>query len=129
MNYELLKRYWPSLLMVAVVWFVSLFPLAQPPMTKDVPFFDKWEHMVLYASLCAVIWTDYRRHHRLSSWSWPRLLFWGGVAPALMGGVLELVQKYCTGGLRSGEWMDFFADACGAAILCLVGRLCVRPRA
>ena len=124
-----LKNYWPSLLLVATVWYLSLFPISQPPIVEDVPFFDKWEHMLMYAVLCAVIWADYWRLHRHGSWSWLRLTVWGWLAPVLMGGLLELLQRYCTGGLRSGEWMDFFADALGATMLCLVGRLLLRPKA
>ena len=116
-------------MMVVLVWCLSLFPVSQPPMMEDVPFFDKWEHMVMYAALCAVIWADYWRLHRRSTWSWRQLCVWGWLAPALMGGLLELLQAYCTGGRRSGEWMDFLADAFGATLLCLLGRLLLRPRA
>lgn len=46
-----------------------------------------------------------------------------------MGGVIEILQAYCTGGRRSGEWLDFAADALGSTIALLIGILLVRCRA
>ena len=45
------------------------------------------------------------------------------MVPALMGGLIELVQAYCTGGRRSGEWMDWAADSIGVAIGAVIGIL------
>ena len=43
----------------------------------------------------------------------------------LMGGVIELVQAYCTGGTRSGEWLDLAADSLGVLIGQPIGMLLV----
>lgn len=45
-----------------------------------------------------------------------QLLIYSLLLPSLMGGLLELVQAYCTGGTRSGDWIDFFADVLGCAL-------------
>ena len=45
------------------------------------------------------------------------------LAPILMSGVIELLQAYCTGGRRSGEWADFAANATGATLALLIGIL------
>ena len=37
-----------------------------------------------------------------------------------MGGLLELLQSYCTT-TRNGDWLDFLADGIGAIGICLVG--------
>ena len=46
-----------------------------------------------------------------------------------MGGLIEILQANCTGGMRSGEWMDFIADAVGATIALVIGILLVKYRA
>ena len=46
-----------------------------------------------------------------------------------MGGLIEILQSKCTNGNRSGEWLDFFADAMGSTIALLIGILLVRYRA
>ena len=44
-----------------------------------------------------------------------------------MGGVIELVQAYCTTN-RSGEWLDFLADSLGVGLGALIGLLFWRFR-
>jgi len=38
-----------------------------------------------------------------------------------MGGLVEIVQATCTGGRRSGDWLDFAADAIGVAAGLFIG--------
>ena len=49
--------------------------------------------------------------------------------PSLMGGLIEILQAYCTGGNRSGEWLDFLADTIGSAIAFVIGILVAKYRA
>lgn len=46
-----------------------------------------------------------------------------------MGGLIELLQAYCTGGRRSGEWLDLLADVVGAVLAMIIGMLWARWRA
>ena len=46
----------------------------------------------------------------------------------MMSGVIELLQAYCTGGRRSGEWLDFAANATGATLALVIGILAARCR-
>lgn len=46
-----------------------------------------------------------------------------------MGGLIELLQAYCTGGRRSGEWLDLLADVVGAVLATIIGMLWARWRA
>lgn len=55
------------------------------------------------------------------------LLAW--LAPIIMSGVIELLQAYCTGGRRSGEWLDFAANSIGATIGGAIGILLAKYRA
>ena len=110
-----MKRYPLSLLAFLVVVVLSVCPIGAPEFTRHVPLVDKWTHMVMYGFLAATFCFEYVRVHRPSV-ILLRLLSWGVVLPALIGGALELIQNYCTT-YRSGEWLDFVADSIGAAIV------------
>ena len=72
----------------------------------------------MYGGTCSVVWYEYiRSHERLDA---RRLFLLAWLAPVLMSGVLELVQAYCTTN-RSGEWLDFAANATGCTLGAAVG--------
>jgi VanZ family protein len=74
----------------------------------------------MYGGTCSVIWLEYLRHHRQLNWK--RLMQWAWLAPVLMGGLIEIVQGTCTE-TRSGEFLDFIADAIGCTLAIGVGLL------
>ena len=108
-----LKKYPLSLLCILVVWVLSLMPVPETPL-KEIRYIDKWTHLVMYGGTCAVIWAEYLRSHKKPDKKKLVLLAW--LAPALMGGLLEVLQATCTGGCRSGDWVDFVANALGATL-------------
>ena len=113
------KKYPLSLVCVALVWYLSIWFL--PPDYIELPsinFLDKWTHFVMYGGTCSVIWFEYLRSHQ--SLNKQKLFLWAWLAPTLMGGVIELVQAYCTTN-RSGEWLDFAADAVGCTLAIAIG--------
>ena len=58
-----------------------------------------------------------------------RLFLFAFLAPIAMGGLVELAQAYCTGGRRSGEWLDFLANSLGVCLGELIGLfLCWRVK-
>ncbi len=108
-----LRRYPFTLLLVLSIVLLSLLPMPDIKLTKDVPLADKWTHMVMYGVLTLVVWFDYKRTHRqYKAW---RLLLFAFLAPIAMGGILELMQAYLTT-CRSGEWLDFVANSIGVCI-------------
>ena len=115
-----LKHYPLSLLTVLAILLLSLLPIGSIEMAEDVPFFDKWTHMVMYACLALVIVWEYTRRHRPVSLV--RLFLWGLLFPIALGGIVELLQAYATT-YRSGEWLDWAADAVGAFIAFILTRL------
>lgn len=121
-----IKRYPLSCLCIAVVWVLSLAPLQHLP-HLHVRFIDKWTHFVMYGGTCGVIWVEYLLRHKKPSLKKLVLLAWLG--PALMSGLLELLQEYCTGGRRGGEWLDFAANTTGATLSLCGGMLWVWFRA
>lgn len=79
----------------------------------NVQFIDKWTHLVMYGGTCGVIWWEYlRRHQQLNK---RKLLLWPLLGMIALGGMMELLQAYCTT-TRSGEWLDFYADTVGVLL-------------
>ena len=112
------RRYPLSLVCIALIWVLSLTPFFPETPFDDVQFIDKWTHLVMYAGTTAVVWWEYLRSHRRADFR--RLLLWGGMAMVALGGLMELLQAYCTT-TRSGEWLDFWADSAGVLIGILIG--------
>ena len=121
---QLVRTYPVALLCFLLIWYLSFFT---PPKTEldDVAFIDKWVHVVMYGGSCLVLRIEHLRHHHLTKQPLcqQRLLLWAWVAPILMSGLIELLQAYCTGGRRSGDWLDFAANAVGVTGAALVGWL------
>ena len=115
------RKYPFSLLCVALVWVLSLTPFFPETPLDEVAFIDKWTHLVMYGGTCSVIWWEYMRSHRTLDYE--KLFFWAWLMPVLMSGVLELLQEYCTGGHRNGDWLDFGANTLGVTLAVGVGLL------
>ncbi|MBR1449000.1 MAG: VanZ family protein [Prevotella sp.] len=114
-----IKKYPFSLLCIALVWYLSIWFM--PPEEMELPsinFLDKWTHLVMYGGTCSVIWIEYLRQHKTLDGE--KLLFWAWLMPMLMGGLIELVQAYCTA-TRSGEWLDWLADGVGVTLAVGIG--------
>lgn len=112
-------RFYPlTILVVAVVMVLCLMPIEDPPL-KDVPLIDKWTHMVLFGGICSVLVLELTLNRREKfRWIAP-------IAAALYGGLVELMQAYLTT-CRSGEWLDFVADAIGAVVFFPIALLVCR---
>lgn len=119
-----IKKYPFSLLCIVLVWYLSIwFVLPEQVELPSINFLDKWTHFVMYGGTCSVIWIEYLRHHRQLDWE--NIFFWAWLMPVLMGGLIELVQAYCTTN-RSGEWLDWLADGVGVTLAIGVGLLAKR---
>lgn len=114
-----IRRYPFTTLFVAAILVVCMIPIPDTPLS-EVSLIDKWTHVAMYAALEVVMFTELNR--RRASLSAGRLL----VAPAALGGLVELMQAYLTT-YRSGEWADFAADCVGVLAGALVGRFVITP--
>lgn len=123
---EYIKKYPTSLFLVVAIWIICLIPIPETPL-DDVPMIDKWTHFVMYGSLCSVIFAEYAKRHIQPNIK--RLAIGGVLLPIIMGGLIELAQAYCTGGNRSGDWIDWIADSIGVMIGTAIGSLVVYLRA
>ena len=110
----MIRKYPLSCLLVVIIWVICLIPIPETPLS-NVSFIDKWTHLVMYGTLCLVIWWEVSRQRPRN----PLCLTW--LLPVLMGELIELAQRYCTGGMRSGEWPDFLANAAEATLVQPIG--------
>ncbi len=112
----ILKEYIWTVLVTAGIVVLSTIPIPENPPLGDVPLMDKWVHMVMYAGVVFVMWIDHVvRNRRTFSWAARIVMLLYAIA---LGGAMELVQAYLTT-CRSGDWIDWEADAVGA----LAGKL------
>ena len=114
------RKYPFSLLCILLIWVLSLTPFFPETPFDDVQFIDKWTHLVMYGGTCSVIWFEYLLHHRTIDWG--KILLLSVMGMTLLGGLMELLQAYCTT-TRSGEWLDFWADSLGVLLGNAVGLL------
>ncbi len=109
-----------STICMILIWVLSLTPFFPETPLDNVAFIDKWTHFAMYGGTTAVIWIEYLRcHYQLNA----KVLYgWVLIGMVLLGGIIELLQKYATT-TRSGEWLDFLADSVGVLLGTMVGML------
>lgn len=124
---HLLRKYPLTVVLYIIVMYLSFFT---PPKVDlgDVRFIDKWTHIVMYAGTCGVTWIEYLRNHNYSLQK-VKLFLLAWLLPVVFSGIIELMQEYCTGGRRSGDWIDLAANAVGVSLAAGFGLLLARIRA
>ena len=115
------KKYPLSVVCIALIWILSLTPFFPETPLDNVRFIDKWVHILMYGGTFTVVWLEYYFKHKKPDYE--KLFFWGWLAPILMSGVIELLQEYCTGGHRSGDFLDLAANATGVTVAAVIGLL------
>ena len=118
-----LKKYPLTLLVVAIIFYLSFF---KPPQTdmENIPGIDKLVHICMYGGLCFLLWVEYLRNHQAMNKL--RMCIGGIVLPILLSGAIELMQTYCTEH-RGGEWLDFAANSLGVILAALIGHYILQP--
>lgn len=122
--YQYVRKYPFSLVCFVIIWVLSLTPIFPETPFDNVQFADKWTHLVMYGGTCGVLWIEYLRSHTI--YNKVKLFLWTWVAPIVMSGVLELLQEYCTGGRRDGDWLDLLANATGVTLAALFGMVLMK---
>ncbi len=108
-----LKQYIVTVLVTLSIIVLSTLPIPEDAPMSDVPLIDKWVHMVMYMGLVLAMWFDHVvRGEKKAKGKHFLFMF---LYATLLGGLMELVQAYLTT-CRSGDLIDFEADAIGAAI-------------
>lgn len=116
--FQYIKKYPFSVTCVCLVWILSLLPSFPETPLDDMKLIDKWVHFIMYGGTCLVIWVEYALKHKSADYE--KLFFWAWLAPVIMGGVLELMQAYCTTS-RNGDWLDFAANSTGVTLAGIIG--------
>ena len=99
---------------VLIGLLIAYFSLVKEPVLRlpeEVPFMDKWEHLVAYLCLAGALTLNMWRGKVESKILW--LL--GAIIPVLYGGLMELIQGACCYP-RTASWWDFVADIIGTLI-------------
>lgn len=109
-----MRTYPLTLLLVTAIWVVCLIDIPETPL-DHVTLIDKWVHIAMYTVLAMTVGHEYFHGHK-RSWTIRGMMVRAWLMPALMGGLVEIVQATCTGGRRSGDWLDFAANAIGATV-------------
>ena len=131
MNYiiHLLKAYPVSCFYILTIWILCFATIPHTPL-DNVTLIDKWVHVAMYFGTCGTIWFEYARRHRRKcdigggaryDIDWSKLLALAWLASILMSGLIEILQATCTGGRRSGDWLDFAANSIGATLAAVGG--------
>ena len=115
---HILKKYPVSILCIVVIWILCLVPIPETPLS-NITMIDKWTHLVMFGGWTAILWIEYGLHHH--SINKKRTLLYAIILPILMGGLIEIVQQTFTGGNRSGDFIDFIADAIGVTLGAVIG--------
>ena len=118
--FHLITKYPFSSICLLIIWTLCFIPIPQTPL-DHISMIDKWTHVVMYGGTCGIIWLEYLTKHKKVEWR--NIIIVTLIAPILMGGVIEILQKYCTGGMRSGEWLDLAADTIGVVLGFIIGSL------
>ena len=117
---NLLTHYRFSCAFIVIIWLLCFIPIPDNPLSH-VRLIDKWTHSVLYLVLGLLILSEQLRAMKKAKLS--SLIYWVWLIPIAMGGIIEVLQATCTGGRRSGEWLDFVADGIGSTLALLIGIL------
>ena len=121
-----LKAFKFTLLCIALIFYLCFFT---PPKTDldQISNFDKFVHMAMYAGTLGIFWIEYWRLFPFRRvWSRLKLALLAVVCPILMSGIIEILQAYCTGGRRSGDWRDFAANSVGVFLALLLGNTIIK---
>lgn len=117
---NLLTHYRFSCAFIVIIWILCFIPIPDSPLSH-VTLIDKWTHTALYLVLGLLILSEQLRAMKKAKLS--NLIYWIWLFPIAMGGIIEVLQATCTGGRRSGEWLDFVADGIGSTLALLIGIL------
>ena len=108
-----------------------MIPVPETPLS-DVNMIDKWTHLVMFGTLGAVALAERIKNRKKNAsnheqggthFSWLHTFLCAFLFAWLTGGLIELAQANLTCGIRSGEWLDFFADGIGALLGLPIGIL------
>lgn len=138
MNYikHLLKSYPVTSFYILTIWILCFASIPQTPL-DNVTLIDKWVHTAMYLGTFGTLWLGYLRRHKHKcdigggfryEIDKGKLFLLAWLAPVMMSGLIEILQATCTGGRRSGEWLDFAANSIGVTLAAIGGIIWMKIR-
>lgn len=121
-----IKKYPFSLIVVALVTYLSFFKPPSAPKLDTIPHIDKVVHLGMYFVMSAGLWWEFLCSHTKGT-SMQRAWIGAFICPVLFSGCVEILQEHCTT-YRGGDWFDFLANATGALLASLLFYYILRPR-
>lgn len=122
----IIKKYPLSCVILIVIWVLCFIDVPDTPL-NNVRLIDKWTHVVMYFVLGLSLGFESTKKYRKASGVGLAVRVF--VFPVVMGGLIEILQANCTGGRRSGDWLDFMADVIGCGVAFAICTLLVKCRA
>lgn len=113
-------------MILTVIWVLCFIDVPDTPL-NNVRLIDKWTHVVMYFVLGLSLGFESTKKYRKASGVGLAVRVF--VFPVVMGGLIEILQANCTGGRRSGDWLDFMADVIGCGVAFAICTLLVKCRA
>lgn len=113
-----LRPYMLSAIALTLLLVLTLTPGNELPKNINIPYIDKWAHVLMFGLVATAIILDYSRQKRRLTWpTWLAT----AIVMTILGIVIEWAQEALAWG-RSGEIADAVADAIGALLLPLCFR-------
>jgi hypothetical protein len=116
---EFVLGYWRT---AVVAVLILVFTLRQVPpelshkfVLFQIPHFDKAVHFFMFMLMAMATAHDFVFRKKENVLNVNALLLYAVALPTVYGGVIELIQQYCTVS-RTGDWLDLAADFLGAAV-------------
>jgi VanZ family protein len=98
-------KYLYSIVIAAVIFYLSTATGKALPQMPPVPYLDKVVHIIMYMVLAGALVIEIKKKN----------FFISIILPILYGGLLELLQEYFFPP-RTGDWWDFLSDIIGVLL-------------
>ena len=116
---EMAHEYWRTAVVAVLILVFTMRPepakLAHDFFLFKIPHFDKAVHFFMFMLMAMATAHDFVFRKKENELNVNALLQYAVALPPVYGGVIELIQQYCTVS-RTGDWLDLAADFLGAAV-------------
>lgn len=118
-----IKRYPCSIIVIAIIIFLSFFNVEKPSFVK-MPNIDKLVHFLMYAGFCSVLWFEYFISHKRVRKS--HAVTGAIIAPIVFSALIEVLQSLLTSS-RKMDFLDFVFNVIGVFFALLIAKFVIRP--
>lgn len=117
---QFVRYYWPTIILVIVIFILSTVHFNTVPKIANFKSSDKYAHILIYLLLGFVVYFNYSKDQLLRI-KYPNLIFTLFAILILYGGAIEIIQELFFKP-RSAELLDWVADMVGLVSGGMIGR-------